>query len=246
LANTVSADAVESLKQKHAEELQGLRDQAARVQELETELAKARGAESSLRLEFDCQLAKEKGILSAKYDSEVDKLRASLESKVEGRDAEINELKTLRTLDSERYDNEIGVWRARDRKIQSGLLGLEHALHGKLASLFPSFCSFTLLPHSLMALAEAFPGSDGAAAVALEEYRAEQKIIPSSDPKVQLSSGEFVASIKGRLHPVAKLGGDLRQAVVSVFKTLWPGRAVPDEVQALLQWIPLASNRVDI
>jgi hypothetical protein len=40
LANTVSADAVESLKQKHVEELQGLRAQAAQVQELETELAK--------------------------------------------------------------------------------------------------------------------------------------------------------------------------------------------------------------
>jgi hypothetical protein len=246
LANTVSADAVESLKQKHVEELQGLRTQAARAQELEIELAKARGAESSLRLEFDHQLAKEKGILSMKYDSEVDELRASLESKVEGRDAEINELKALRKLDSERYDNEISVWRARDRKIQSGLLGLEHALHGKLASLFPSFCSFALFPHSLMALAEAFPSSDRAAAAVLEEYRAEQKIVPSSDPKVQLSLGELVASIKGRLHPVAKLGGDLCQAVVSVFRTLWPGRAVPDEAQALLQWIPLASNRVDV
>jgi hypothetical protein len=59
------------------------------------ELAKARGAESSLRLEFDCQLAKEKGILSVKYDSKVDKLCASLESKIESRDAQINELETL-------------------------------------------------------------------------------------------------------------------------------------------------------
>jgi hypothetical protein len=83
-------------------------------------------------------------------------------------------------------------------------------------------------------------------AAALEEYRAEQKIVPSSDPKAQLSSGELMASIKGRLHPVARLGGDLRQAVVSVFKALWPRRAVPDEVQTLLKWIPLASNRVDI
>jgi hypothetical protein len=246
LANTVSADIVESLKQKDMEELQGLQAQAARVQELETELAKARGAESSLRLEFDHQLAKEKGILSAKYDSEVDELHASLESKLEGRDAEINELKTLRKLDSERYDNEIGVWRARDCKIHSGLLGLEHALHGKLAFLFPSFYSFMLFPHSLMALVEAFPSSDGAAAAALEEYMAEQKIVPSSDPKAQLSSGELVASIKGRLHPVAKLGGDLREAVVSIFRTLWPIRAVPDEVQALLKWIPLASNWVDV
>jgi hypothetical protein len=60
LANTVSADTVESLKQKHAEELQGLRAQAAWAQELETELAKVQGAESSLRLEFDHRRAEEK------------------------------------------------------------------------------------------------------------------------------------------------------------------------------------------
>jgi hypothetical protein len=56
----MSADAVESLKRKHAEELQGLRAQAAWAQELKTELAKVRGAESSLRLEFDRQLVEEK------------------------------------------------------------------------------------------------------------------------------------------------------------------------------------------
>jgi hypothetical protein len=91
----MSSDAVELLKQEHAEELQSLRAQAARAQELETELTKAREAESSLRLEFDCQLAKEQGILSAKYDSKVDELRASLESRVESRDAQINKLETL-------------------------------------------------------------------------------------------------------------------------------------------------------
>jgi hypothetical protein len=123
---------------------------------------------------------------------------------------------------------------------------LEHALHGILASQFPSFCSFTLFPHSLIAFVEAFPDSDGAAAAALEEYRAEQEIVPSSDPKAQLSSGELMASVKSRLHPVAGLGGDLRRAVVSVFKALRPGRAVPDEVQTLLMWIPLVSNRVDV
>jgi hypothetical protein len=55
----MSADAVELLKQEHAEELQGLRAKAARAQELETELTKTQEAESSLRLEFDRQLAKE-------------------------------------------------------------------------------------------------------------------------------------------------------------------------------------------
>jgi hypothetical protein len=51
---------------------------------------------------------------------------------------------------------------------------------------------------------------------------------------------------KGQLHPVAKLGKDLHEAIVSVFENLWPGRVVPGEIQALLQWIPLAPNRLDI
>jgi hypothetical protein len=246
LANTVSANAVESLKQKHAEELQGLRAQAAQVQELETELAKVRGAESSLRLEFDRHLAEEKRILSAKYDSEVNELCMTLESKVESRDAQINELGTLWKLDSERHDKEIDVWRARDCKLQSSLLGLEEALRGILPFLLLSSCSFTSPPHSLTAPAGAFPDSNRAVAAALEEYRTEQKIVPSSDPKAWLSSGELIALAKGRLHPIAKLGGDLRRAIVSVFETLWQGRAVPDEIQALLKWIPLASNRVDV
>jgi hypothetical protein len=78
-------------------------------------------------------------------------------------------------------------------------------------------------PHSLIAPAGAFPNSNGATATALKEYRTEQKIIPSSDPKAQLSSGELVALAKGRLHLVAKLGGDLCRAIVSIFETLWRG-----------------------
>jgi hypothetical protein len=242
----MSADTVELLKQKHVEELQSLQAQAARAQELETELTKAREAESSLQLEFGRQLAKEQEVLSTKYASEVDELRASLERKVESRNAQISELEASRKLDSERHDMEIGISRARDRKLQSGLLGLEHALCGMFPFLFPSSCSFTLSPHSLIAPTEAFPDSHRAATAALKEHRTEQKIVPSSDPEAQLSSGELMALVKGRRHPVAKLGGDLRRAVVSIFETLWPGRAVPDEIQALLKWIPLASNRVDI
>jgi hypothetical protein len=126
-----------------------------------------------LRLEFDRQLAEEKGILSVKYDREVDELRASLESKVESHNAQINELEALRKLDSERHDKEIGVWRARDRKLQSGLLGLEDALRGTFPFLLPSSCSFTLPPHSLIASAKAFPDSNRAVAAALKEYRTE-------------------------------------------------------------------------
>jgi hypothetical protein len=148
LAHSMSADVVELLKQKHAEELQSLQAQAARAQELEKELAKAREAESSPQLEFDHRLAKEQGVLSEKYASEVDELRALLESRVESRDAQINELETPRKLDSERHDKEIGVWHARDRKLQSGLLGLEHALHGTFPSCFSasalSRCFLTL------------------------------------------------------------------------------------------------------
>jgi RNA binding exosome subunit len=99
LANSMSADAVELLKQKHAEELQGLQSQAAKAQELEAELTKAREGESKLWLEFDQQLAKEREILSVKYESEADELRVSLEAKVKSRDAKIGELESLRELD---------------------------------------------------------------------------------------------------------------------------------------------------
>jgi hypothetical protein len=164
---------------------------------LETELTKTQEAESKLRLEFDHRLAKEREILSAKYDSEVDKLRASLEAKVESRDAKINELESLRELDNKRHDNDLSIWRARDRKLHSGLLGLEDALHGMLLPLFPSLCSFKPFPYFLAALEGAFLDSDGAATAALEKYRAEQNIVPRNDPKAKFTSGELMALVKG-------------------------------------------------
>jgi hypothetical protein len=246
LANSMSADAVELLKHRHAEELQGLQAQAARAQEMETDLAKAREAESLLQLEFDRRLAKEKRILSAEFDSKVKELRTTLESEAKRRGAQIDELETLWRLDSERHDMEISMWRARDRKVQSGLLGLEEALRGILSFPLLSSCPFAPSPHSLIAFAGAFPDSDEAATAALKEFRAEHEIIPGGDPKAELTSGELVALAKGRLHSIAKLGKDLHEAIVSVFKTLWPGRAVPGEIQAHLQWIPLVPNRLDI
>jgi hypothetical protein len=45
---------------------------------------------------------------------------------------------------------------------------------------------------------------------------------------------------------MAELGGELRQAITSVFKGLWPGRAVSGDIEKLLQWISLVSNQVDI
>jgi hypothetical protein len=105
-----------------------------------------------------------------KFESEVDELRASLESKVESRDAKIRKLETLRALDSKQHDNDLSVWHARDRKLHSGLLGLEDALCGTLLLSLLSLCSFKLLPHFLATLAGAFPDSDGAATATLEEY----------------------------------------------------------------------------
>jgi hypothetical protein len=66
------------------------------------------------------------------------------------------------------------------------------------------------------------------------------------NPKAELSSEELMASIKGRLQPTAKLGSKLHQAVASVFRALWPGRAEPDDAEQLLQWMSLVSNRVDV
>jgi hypothetical protein len=203
LANSMSADAVELLKQEHAVELQGLRAQASLAQELEMELTKTREAESSLRLEFDRRLTKEREILFVKYNSEVDELRASLESKVKSRNAKISELETLRAFDSKQHDDNLSAWRAWDRKLHSGLLGLEDALRGTLLLSPPSLCFFKLFPHFLAALARAFPDSDEAATAALEKYRAEQKVVPCSNSEAKFTSGELMALVKGRLHPVA-------------------------------------------
>jgi hypothetical protein len=164
---------------------------------VKAELAKAREAESSLRLEFDRQLAEEKRILSVEFDNKVNELRMTLGSEVESRGTQIDELETLQRLDSECHDNEIGVWHARDCKVQSGLLGLEEALRGILPFLLLISCSFMPPPHSLITLVGAFPDSNETAAAALKEYRAEQKIVPSSDPKAELSLGELVALAKG-------------------------------------------------
>jgi hypothetical protein len=91
----VPASEVGLLKQKHAEELRGLQTQADRAQELEMELEKAQEAESKLRLEFDQWLAKEKEILAAKYNTEVDELRTSQGVEIEKRDVEIRKLVAL-------------------------------------------------------------------------------------------------------------------------------------------------------
>jgi hypothetical protein len=99
-----------------------------------------------------------------------------------------------------------------------------------LPSPLPSFRSFTPFPLLLVALAGAFPDSDGATTAVLEEYRAKQKIVRNKDSNAKLSSGELMALVKGRLQPVAELGFDLRQAIVSMFEALWPRRAVPDDI----------------
>jgi hypothetical protein len=57
---------------------------------------------------------------------------------------------------------------------------------------------------------------------------------------------ELMASIKGRLHPMAALGSQLCGAVASVFQVLWPGQAEPDTIDRLLLWMSFMSNRVDV
>jgi hypothetical protein len=210
------------------------------------ELAKAQEAESKLQLEFDQRLAKEKEILTAKYNTKVDELRTSQGIEIEKRDAEIRKLVSLRELDDDKHAAELSVWRARDRKLHAGLQGLEHALRGAFPSPLLRLCSFVLFPLSFAALAEAFSDSDQDAAAVVEKYQAEHHIARREGPKAKLSSEELMALIKGRLKPVAKLGSKLHQAIASVFQGLWPGWVVPDNVDMLLQWISLVSNQVDV
>jgi hypothetical protein len=223
-----------------------LQIQADRAEELVMELAKAKEEESTLQLEFDQRLTMEKEILAAKYEIEVDELRTSQGVEIEKHDAEIRKLADLWELDYDKHAAELSVWRARDRKLHAGLRGLEHALHGAFPPPLLHFHSFAPFPPSFVALAEAFPSFAQDAAAVVEECQTKYHILRHEDSKDELSSEELMASIQGRLKPVAKLGSKLHQAVASVFQALWPGRAVPDDVEVLLQWILLVSNRVDV
>jgi hypothetical protein len=110
------------------------------------ELAKAQEVESKLRLKFDQRLAEEREILATKYEDEVDELRTSLGVDVENRDAKIGELETLQRLDDEKHEAELSIWHVQDRKLHSGLQGLEDALHGVFPSPLLHFRSFTPPP----------------------------------------------------------------------------------------------------
>jgi hypothetical protein len=81
-------------------------------------------------------------------------------------------------------------------------------------------------------------------AAVVEKFPKKYNIVHAEDPKVELSSVELAASVKGR--PVAALGLQLCTAVASVFKTLWPGWMEPDTVDQLLQWMAIVSNRVKV
>jgi hypothetical protein len=116
--------------------------------------------ESKLQLKFDQRWAKEKEVLAAKYEAEVDELHTSLGIDIESRDAKIRELVTLRGLDNEKHEAELIVWHVQDRKLHAGLQGLEDALCGAFPSSLLRFRSFTLLPLLLVALEEAFPNFD--------------------------------------------------------------------------------------
>jgi hypothetical protein len=146
----VLASEIGLLKREHEGQLKGLQAQADKAQELEMELAKAKDAESMLRLEFEQRLAKEKEILVAKYDTEVDELCTSQGVEINKRDAEIRKLADLRELNCDKHAADLGIWRARDRKFHAGLQGLEHALHGVFPLPLLHFCSFVPFPPYLL------------------------------------------------------------------------------------------------
>jgi hypothetical protein len=87
----VPASEVSLIKREYEGKLRSLQAQADKP----LELAKAKGAESTLWLEFDQRLTKDKEILAAKYDTEVDELRTSQGVEIEKHDAEIQTLADL-------------------------------------------------------------------------------------------------------------------------------------------------------
>jgi hypothetical protein len=75
----------------------------------------------TLRQEFKWWLAEEKKDLMEKYDAEVEELRVAQDAKNEKRNTKVQELIDLQESEYEKYDAELGGWRARDHKIRIGL-----------------------------------------------------------------------------------------------------------------------------
>jgi hypothetical protein len=67
----------------------------------------------------------------------------------------------------------------------------------------------------------------------VEDYQAELATGSTGALSVELSSVELVASIEGRLRPVATLGRQLRGAARSILEALWPWGEAPDMIARL-------------
>jgi hypothetical protein len=61
----------------------------------------------------------------------------------------------------------------------------------------------------------------------VEDYQAELATGSTGALSVELSSVELVASIEGRLWPVATLGRQLRATARSILEALWPWGEAP-------------------
>jgi hypothetical protein len=90
-------------------QVKDLRSQAVKVPGLEVELAKVKDAESTLRLEFEQRLAKEKEVLWAKYNTEVGELCVEQEATNKKHDAELREEMDLWEADNMKNQGELGV-----------------------------------------------------------------------------------------------------------------------------------------
>jgi hypothetical protein len=81
LAGSVIASKVDHLHLEHEAQVRDQRAQAGKVSGLEAELAKVNDVESTLHLEFEQRLVKEKEELSVKYDTKVGELRMAQDAK---------------------------------------------------------------------------------------------------------------------------------------------------------------------
>jgi hypothetical protein len=231
----VSAHEVSRLRQEQEEHIKDLQAQANKALGLEAELAKAKEAELTLQQEFVRRLAEDKKVLAAKYDAEVDELCVVQDAENKKRD-----LVDRRESDFEKYDAELGVWHARDCKIHAGLQGWR-----MLFMVRPFFRSSTFV--HLRFTCRSRKGLPRLCCCCDSCGRRVPGGVPYHPPRGSQSQALHggVDGVDQGLAPSCSCPG-VTAARRCCFRTLWMGQAEPDDVDRLLLWMTLVSNRVDI
>ena len=105
---------------------------------------------------------------------------------------------------------------------------------------FASFGLFTYVSFGFFA--ESFPDSDARAQKAVSAVRNAR--IQEGPISSEWTVEDYLYSVKARLGPIKRLGGDVLTMMLSLFHALWPGVPQPKTVRGMAEKMAEAQDRL--